>query len=108
MDRKFVEDKVYLKGPSGVIYEYEPLLAQRPGFVPTVPNKSKTLQAAERKEASAAEEQAKKDAETQEMLRKSAEKEAATRQAAIEKQEAEKAEALKAAGKTTEASTAKK
>ena len=41
MARKFEVDKVYLKGPDGQIWENEPLLANRDGFVPVVPNPSK-------------------------------------------------------------------
>lgn len=40
-DRKYEPDKVYLQGPDGRIWPYEALLANEPGFVSVVPNKSK-------------------------------------------------------------------
>ena len=41
--REFVEDKVYLKSPEGDIWEFEPLLARRPGWTKVIPNKSKKV-----------------------------------------------------------------
>lgn len=40
-DRKFVQDKVYLQGPKGQIYDYEPLLARQPGWKAVTPNSTK-------------------------------------------------------------------
>lgn len=73
-ERKFIEDKVYLQGPNGVIYDYEPLLANQAGFVAVTPNKSKATLAAEKSEAQAAEEQAAADKATQEKLAAEAKK----------------------------------
>lgn len=36
--RKFVEGKVYLRDAKGTIWEYEALLAKRPGFTSVIPN----------------------------------------------------------------------
>ena len=38
--RKFELDKVYLQGPDGRVWPYEPLLANADGFKPVVPNAS--------------------------------------------------------------------
>lgn len=40
-ERKFVEDKVYLKGPNGQIWDYDPLLANVNGYTSHIPNPSK-------------------------------------------------------------------
>lgn len=40
-ERKYIEDKVYLKGPNGQIWDYDPLLANVNGYVSHIPNPSK-------------------------------------------------------------------
>ena len=64
--REFVEDKVYLKSPEGEIWEYEALLARRPGWTKVIPNRSKKKDEtndAETKAKAEAEAKAKAEAE---------------------------------------------
>lgn len=37
---QFIEDKVYLRGPDGVHWDHDPLLAAVPGYIAVVPNPS--------------------------------------------------------------------
>lgn len=75
-ERKFVEDKVYLQGPDGQIWEYEAMLANQNGFVAVTPNPSKKATAAQRAEQQALEE---------EQARIAAEEKAAAEQAEADK-----------------------
>lgn len=43
--RVFQQDKVYMQGPDGMIYEYEPMLLKIKGFTQVVPNPSKKAEA---------------------------------------------------------------
>lgn len=47
-ERQYIEDKVYLQGPDGQHWDYEPLLANTPGFTPVTPNPSKKAAAADK------------------------------------------------------------
>ena len=69
-ERKFVEDKVYLKGPDGQIWEYESLLANQSGFVAVTPNPSKKATA---EQAAAAQAVADQEAADQAAAAKAAE-----------------------------------
>ena len=40
-ERKFDADKVYLQGPDGQIWPYDPHLSAVEGFKPVIPNKTK-------------------------------------------------------------------
>lgn len=40
-ERKFEQDKVYLQGPDGQIWPYDPHLTKIDGFKSVIPNKSK-------------------------------------------------------------------
>lgn len=62
-ERKFEEDKVYLQGPDGVIWEYDTLLSNAPGYKPVTPNPSKIAQAEAAKAAKADEAEAAKAAD---------------------------------------------
>ena len=53
-ERKFVEDKVYLRGPDGQVWEYEALLANQSGFTAFTLNPSKAAAAQAEADAKAA------------------------------------------------------
>lgn len=40
-ERKFQQDKVYLQGPDGQIWDYEPMLAAQEGYKQVIPNQSR-------------------------------------------------------------------
>ena len=92
-EQEYIEDKVYLRGPTGRIYPYEPLVANQPGFVAVVPNKS---------EATLAKEKAEADAVAKADEKAAAEAEAAGRAAMAEQAKAEREEANRANAARTE------
>jgi hypothetical protein len=98
-ERKFVEDKVYLQGPDGQIWDYDALLANQSGYVAVTPNKSKKATAQMEADKKAQEES---DAAAQKLIDDNAAKAAA-------QIEADKAAADKAnmAARTETAKTTK-
>jgi hypothetical protein len=70
-ERKFVEDKVYLQGPDGQIWDYDALLANQSGYVAVTPNKSKKAATQEEADKKAQEEA---DAAAQKLIEENAAK----------------------------------